>query len=191
MPTKRHGVLIVETDGVELEYQEELDLDADNVFFDNTSNGFVSDNIQGAIEEAQNTGTEFFSQEVLVSATQQETTSNNWVTSTGWPQTSEPKLAGDYVVDFTAQLGQSQKQKQIGSRLQYRFNATGTWNLLADSEILDALSGVDSFQYRTSFTILVVPSEGDTIQFRWQFGQTDDGGTGRIKNTAIKLTKRS
>lgn len=49
MPTKRYGVLIVEVDGTELEFQEELALDSDNVFF--TAAGYTSDNAQDAIIE--------------------------------------------------------------------------------------------------------------------------------------------
>lgn len=54
MPTSRYKVLIVEKDGTELEYQEELALDADRVYFDNSTNGFTADGVQAAIEEAQN-----------------------------------------------------------------------------------------------------------------------------------------
>ena len=44
-------VLISEVNGTELEFQRELALNADNVPFDNTSNGFTSDNVQDALEE--------------------------------------------------------------------------------------------------------------------------------------------
>lgn len=44
-------VLIVEKNGVELEFREELALEAQNVVFDNSSNGFASDDLQGAVEE--------------------------------------------------------------------------------------------------------------------------------------------
>jgi len=45
-------VLIAEKNGVELEFQEELELIAGNVPFNNVSNGFNSSDIQGAIEES-------------------------------------------------------------------------------------------------------------------------------------------
>jgi len=51
MVTSRYKTLIAEKDGVELEHHEELPLDGDKIYFDNTSNGFVADNTQGAIEE--------------------------------------------------------------------------------------------------------------------------------------------
>lgn len=45
-------VKITEKNGVELEFDEELELSASNVTFDNSTNGFSSDNIQDAIEES-------------------------------------------------------------------------------------------------------------------------------------------
>lgn len=45
-------VKITERNGVELEFDEELELSASNVTFNNSSNGFSSDNVQGAIEES-------------------------------------------------------------------------------------------------------------------------------------------
>jgi hypothetical protein len=47
----RVKIIIVERNGVELEFKEELSLDAENVFFDNSTNGFSSDNTQDAIAE--------------------------------------------------------------------------------------------------------------------------------------------
>lgn len=191
MTTPRYCVTTTEIDGVELAFAQELALQGSNVYFDNTTNGFIADNSQQAIEEAKETATGFFAQEVLVSTNLSSTTTNAWTRASGWPQTSSVKLAGDYIIDFTAQVGQSDKEKIVGSRLQYRFNEAGSWLILADSDIRDALSADDEFQYRTSFAVLTVPSDGDTIQWRWQFGQTDDGGVGRIKNTAVKITRRA
>jgi len=50
MPTKRYCVTVVEIDGVELDYQEELALDGDVVYF--TDSTFTSDNVQDAIIES-------------------------------------------------------------------------------------------------------------------------------------------
>lgn len=44
-------VRIEERNGVDLEFGEEVELTAENVEFDNSSNGFVADNVQSAIEE--------------------------------------------------------------------------------------------------------------------------------------------
>lgn len=50
----KNKVLVVEQNGVEIEYHEEIDLNAVNTEFDNTTNGFVADDVQGAIEELSN-----------------------------------------------------------------------------------------------------------------------------------------
>lgn len=49
----RYKVVAVEVDGVEQEYQTEVQLDADRVFFDNTGTGLVATNVHEAIIEAQ------------------------------------------------------------------------------------------------------------------------------------------
>ena len=46
-------VVIYEKNGVELEFQEELELSAENVTFDPTATDFISDNVQGVIEELE------------------------------------------------------------------------------------------------------------------------------------------
>lgn len=45
-------IIITEKNGTELEFNEELELTAENVVFDNAGNGFSSTDIQGAIEES-------------------------------------------------------------------------------------------------------------------------------------------
>lgn len=45
----RYKVAILQKDSTELGYQEELDLDADIVFFDDTGSIFTADNVQDAI----------------------------------------------------------------------------------------------------------------------------------------------
>lgn len=47
----RIKVSIFEKNGIEFDQQQEFDLTAETLFFDNTSNGFSSDDVQGAIEE--------------------------------------------------------------------------------------------------------------------------------------------
>lgn len=116
----------------------------------------------------------------------ESTTSNSWVTKSGYPYTSSPKTAGTYVVDFTAQVGQSNKDREVGSRIQWRLGTTGTWN--TEAEIRDGVSANGQFQLRTGFFEIVLPADG-VFQLRWQYGQTDEGGTGSIKQANIKLGK--
>lgn len=79
-----------------------------DVPFDNSTNGFASDDTQSAIEGT----TIAFSDDAL-----QSTGSNNWVTKNNYPFTSPTLDAGDYIIDFTAELGQSDKEKQVGYRV--------------------------------------------------------------------------
>ena len=162
---------------------------AESVPFDNDSNGFVADNVQQAIEEASEGQpiealTEF---ESFSSPNNQNTTSNGWVTKSGYPYTSSIKSAGRYIIDFTCQVGQSDKEKQVGTRFQFRLGTSGSWANLGEP-ILDAVSTDNAYQYRTSFFEITLPTDG-VFQVRILFGQTDDGGTGRIREANIKIGK--
>ena len=109
------------------------------------------------------------------------TTSNNWITKI--EDTTEPvSKDGQYIIIYTAEVGQSQKQKRIGSRISYRTNG-GAYIVISD--IQDALSTPDVFQLRTGFFIIPSVAIGDTISVRIEYGQTDDGGIGRIKNSGF------
>lgn len=118
----------------------------------------------------------------------QSTTSNGWVTKNNYPYTSVEKSAGNYVIDFSAEIGQSDKEKAVGSRVQWRIGTSGTWLTLTD--IRNGLSADDQYELRTGFRLVTVPTDS-VIQIRWQWGQTDDGGTGRIRNANIKIGKAS
>lgn len=118
---------------------------------------------------------------------QQSTTSNSWVTKSEYPYTTDVKSAGKYIIDFTAQVGQSDKEKEVGSRFQWRPGTSGSWITLG-SEIRDAVSTDGAYQYRTTFTEITLATAG-VFQVRIQFGQTDDGGTGLIREANIKIGK--
>ena len=118
----------------------------------------------------------------------QSTTSNGWITKSGYPYTTTTKTAGDYVIDYSAQIGQSDKEKVVGYQVQWRPGTTGTWLELVD--VRDGLSIDDGYQLRTGFDIITLPSDG-VFQVRVRWGQTDEGGTGRIQRAAIKISKVS
>lgn len=162
---------------------------AEETPFDNETNDFVADDVQAAIEEIKDLIDDFQGAfELLEEDGLDTTTSNSWVTMDGWPQTSALKTAGGYTIDYTANVGQSDKEKGVGSRVQYRIGATGSWILLEGSDIRNGISEDDQYELRTSFQNIRLVSD-DVIQFRWQFGQTDNGGTGRIRNSAIRISK--
>lgn len=124
--------------------------------------------------------------EAFESEGEQSTTSNGWVLKSGYPYTTTSKPPGTYVIDHTVQVGQSDKEKNIGHRVQWRPGTTGSWTTLLD--IRDAVSTDDAFQVRTGFNIVDLPL-GGVFQVRIQFGQTDEGGTGKIKEANIKIGK--
>lgn len=187
--------ILIDATGGELQFTDLVNgvkllsqlLDAEEENFDPTGTTLVSTKTGPAIRElAQNPPpidalTEF---EAFESASQQSTTSNGWVTKSGYPYTTDVKTAGTYVIDHTAQVGQSDKEKTVGHRVQYREGTSGTWITLID--IRDALSTDGAFQVRTGFNLLTLTT--DTVfQLRIQWGQTDDGGTGLIKEANIKI----
>lgn len=177
MAVDRLKVLVGEINGQELEYNEEANLDADNVFFDNSGTEFTADNVQDALEEIKNldfVGIAEF--ESFYEDTLATTTSNDWVTYL--QEETEAKSAGNFIILHTIEVGQSDKEKQVGHRVQWRLNATGSWTTLVD--IRDAVSRDNTYQLRTSFNQISV-TEGSTIEIRIQFGQTDDGGTARVQ----------
>ena len=178
----RYKVLIAEIDGTELGLHEELDLNGTNVYFEDPE--FVATTVSGAISEAKNNAVGFAEFESFGSDLQESTTSNNWVTKSGFPYTTDNKTAGTYIIDYTAELGQSDKFKQVGFRVQWREGTTGSWLDLTD--IRAGLPTDGEFQIRTGFRQVQLTSDG-VFQVRIQFGQTDDGGTGFIQNCNIKI----
>ena len=168
--------------------RDQLEQVAEEIPFDNTSNGFAADEAQSAIEEARDTGFTLGTTEAFNDDSTQSTTSNSWVTKSNFPYTSSTLAAGDYIIDFTAELGQSDKEKDVGYRVQWREGTSGTWLNL--TSIINGLSVDDGYELRTGFRIVTV-STSTVIQVRVQWGQTDEGGTGRIRNAGIKIKRKA
>lgn len=124
--------------------------------------------------------------EAYASDSTQSTTTNNWATKTGYPYTTSVKTAGQYVIDFTAEVGQTDKEKQVGFRVQWREGTSGGWNTLSDTR--NGLSADDEYSLRTGFRLVTLPVDSN-FQVRLQWGQTDDGGSGLIRNAGIKVGK--
>jgi len=159
---------------------------AEGIPFDNDTNGFTADDTQAAIEEAQTGAIGFPEFESFSDDSQENTTSNDWVTKDNYPYTTTSKTAGDYIIDYSAQLGQSDKEKEVGFRVQWREGTSGSWIDLVD--VRDGVSQDDAWQLRTGFNLITLSSSG-VFQVRLQWGQTDEGGTGRIRNAAIKISR--
>jgi len=154
--------------------------------FNNSTNGFDSTNVQDAIEEAKEDAAGSF--ESLDEQSQSSTTSNGWKTMGGWPQTfpTSREAGAPFLLNYTANVGQRDKEKAVGSRVQWRV-VGGSWTTVQGSDIRNGVSEDDQFELRTGFNIITPGSTGQ-IQVRWQFGQTDNGGTGRIKNAVITIS---
>jgi len=168
-------------------------LDAEEEDFDPGATDLISTKTGPAIRELADSLTEIpidalTEFEAFSSDSEETTTSNGWITKSGYPYTTDTKSAGDYVIDHTAQVGQTDKEKTVGHRVQWREGTSGTWIDLID--IRDAVSTDDAFQVRTGFNIVTLSSDTD-FQVRIQWGQTDDGGTGKIKFANIKIGKVS
>ena len=124
--------------------------------------------------------------EAFASDNNQSTTTNGWATKSGYPYTTDIKSAGQYVVDFTAEIGQSDKFKQVGFRVQWRLFTSGAWNTLSVTK--NGVSTDGEYALRSGFRLINLPVTTN-FQVRLQWGQTDDGGSGFIKNAGIKIGK--
>ena len=158
---------------------------ADAVPFDNSSTALIAENVQDAIEELHegNINLQF---DAFTSVALESTTSNSWVTKATYPYTSPVKPAATYMLSHSAIVGQSDKEKEVSHRVQWRQGTSGTWITLVS--VKEAVSVDDGAQMRTGFSPITLTS--DTVfQVRIQWGQTDDGGTGTISDAAIWFIK--
>jgi len=117
--------------------------------------------------------------------TQQSTTSNGWVTYDTFT-TPEAKEPGIYRLDWAVEMGQSKKQKRVGLLIEAREGTSGAFTEFYDERV--ALGDDNIFTGVTFFKVFEIVSE-DVFQIRVRFGQTSDGGTGRIRNVNIVLFK--
>lgn len=159
---------------------------AKSVPFDNSTNGFVSEDVQAAIEEAKDTAIGALEFEAFESTPEESTTSNFWVTKSSYPYTTSTLSAGTHLLQYSAQMGQSDKQKRVGMRFQYREVGDIMWTTLVD--VRDGLSVDDQWELRTGFNLIVLTSD-TAIEVRFQWGQTGDGGIGRIRNAAFNTER--
>jgi hypothetical protein len=135
---------------------------------------------QGVISFAEATGFDAF-----FDTTQRNTTSNGWVRYDTYT-TDEEKDEGEYNISWSVEIGQSDKEKRVGFQAQWRTGTSGAWTTLR--EIKEAVSSDKTYRLLTGFFI-VEHNADDFIQVRIRWGQTDDGGTGRIRNVGVILYK--
>ena len=124
--------------------------------------------------------------ESIESLSNSSTTSNGWVTKA--THTTTTKVSGIYLVLFNAMVANDEKEKMVGSRFQYRIGS-GSWNNINDDR--NAQSKEDNrYSSRGGFHVIVLSSD-DTLGFRHQYGQTDDGGSGKMKEAKVVVFKAS
>lgn len=112
------------------------------------------------------------------------TTSDDWVDKL--VATSSLKDAGFYLLLHSAQVTNSNNSKEVGYRTQWKPNNDATYITLLETIL--TISRGEEFQVITGVNIIQLVS-ADEIDFKSQFGQTDAGGTGRIKNSSVTIIK--
>jgi len=124
--------------------------------------------------------------EAFTSDSEESTTSDLFIVKSGFPYTTVAKTAGDFIIDFTAQVGQSNANKSVSYKVEWREGTSGTWLELALSD--NKFPQADGWDYVTSFRKITLSADGIfQVQITW--GNTIDGGTGRIRYAGIKLGK--
>jgi len=112
------------------------------------------------------------------------TTSNDWVTKFS-PQTAV-KEAGNYLLLHSGQVTNSNNNKKTGYRVQWKPENDSTWITLVEDIFLFARG--DTYLPVTAVSIIELLSR-DQIDVRFQWGETDGGGTGRLKNVSLTVIK--
>lgn len=124
--------------------------------------------------------------ETFESLNNQNTTSNGWQTKA--THTTTLKAPGFYAVCFNAMVANDTKKEMVGSRFQWRIGAGG-WNNINDDR--NAQSEEEN-RYSSRGGFVVIPlASADTLSFRHQWGQTDGGGTGKMKEARVIVFKVS
>jgi hypothetical protein len=124
--------------------------------------------------------------EAYTSDGQEETTSTGFEVKSGYPYTTAVKSAGDYVIDFTAQMGQSNANKNVTYKIEYREGTSGAWIEVGSSDHKFPQS--NGWDFVTSFRIITLATDTEfQVQVSW--GNCVDGGTGRIRYAGIKVGK--
>lgn len=169
---------ILEQGGVELDVNTEREAIAEDIFY--------SDAKLETVKEVLDKLLAFTIIEEYSSDTNQSTTSNNWVVKSGFPYTTSDLPAGNYEISFSAEIGQSKKKKVVGSIFEWRDGITGDWVPLSD--IRNGLSISNAYELRSGFRKIIKTVTG-VVQLRASWGQTDDGGTGYMRNVTMRMQR--
>lgn len=125
----------------------------------------------------------------------QNTTSNGWVqfarftTRNDDDTADEARPTGRFVAFVAGQLGQSDKEKKVGFRLQTRTGTSGGWTTREPLNFEDTVGSDNTYKLISGFAFFEHTDGNEPYQIRIQFGQTDDGGTGRLRNVKVLTYK--
>lgn len=119
----------------------------------------------------------------FASLPQQSTTTNGWRTFATF--TTDPVSDGQWEIRTSFNIGQSDKEKQVGFRLQARDGTSGSWGTLDSLDTRETVGSDNTFTLRSGFGFFTHNNGDGVFQIRVQFGQTDDGGTGRLENVTV------
>lgn len=123
----------------------------------------------------ESTGFEGFNEDSTSS-----TTSNGWVTKLD--ETTTDKGGGKYYVGWSTEVTNSDKEKRVGMRVRID-DGTGFDTL---TDVRNGVSADNAYELRSGFRVLPsLPANPGGYRLQVQFGQTDDGGTGRIRNVSV------
>lgn len=124
--------------------------------------------------------------EFFASRATEQTTANNYISKTGFPWTSSAKTAGKYRIDGSAEISNTQKQKSTALRMGYQINGTGPTTYFLDQD--DGVSDNGAFCVSSSFEEISL-AENDTVDIIVEYGGTTGGGTMRIREVKVSISK--
>lgn len=185
-------VALLERNGTEILESEEVFLEAPIVDFDPT--GLMNfdpsdDDVDKALQRFGN-----FSVADLTEAegdtqnASDSTTSNGWVSRSGFPfLTTDTKTAGLFSIRWSTEVGQSTKNRNYGLLIRWRVEG-GTWETLSSVELSNSRN--NNYLMQGGFKEVTVATDSK-IEVDMQFGQTNNGGTALIQNSALEVRRIS
>lgn len=144
-------------------------------------------NVQLALERFGNFSINDLTEaEGVTSIAQETTTSNGWVSKTGYPfLTSLSKTAGQFSIRWSSEVGQTTKNRNYGLRTRWRPEG-GTWVVLGEVELSNARN--NNFLMQSGFKQVILATNSK-IEVDIQHGQTTGGGSSVLQNASMEIRR--
>lgn len=127
-----------------------------------------------------------FEFESFFEAPRSTTTSNGWVNKLS--VTTSSRDGGKYYVGWAMEYSQTDKEKRVGTRV--RINYGSGWVKLMDAR--NGVSVEDAWDIRSGFFVIdSLPAAPGGYGIEVDFGQTDDGGTAKVRNVGVIIYRIS